>query len=74
MAGRLIRNAIQCRQCGDVIESRSVHDRVACRCGQVSVDGGLLYARRTYGDAGFNELAEYEAGSGSEPSRPAKPS
>ena len=61
LTARLIRNAIQCRQCGDVIESQSIHDQVKCQCGQASVDGGLAYARRTYRDAGLEELSEYEA-------------
>lgn len=65
MAGKLVRNVIQCRQCGDVIESRSVHDWVKCGCGQATVDGGLVYARRTYRDVGFNEMSEYEESSGS---------
>ena len=65
MAGQLVRNAIRCNACGDVIESHSLHDRVLCRCGQASVDGGLIYARRTYHDVGFTELAEYEPDGGS---------
>lgn len=40
------RNAVQCRHCGDVIESRNVHDYVTCSCGTCSVDGGLEYLRR----------------------------
>ena len=36
---------IRCRLCGDVIESRSRHDLVSCRCGEVFVDGGPHYLR-----------------------------
>jgi hypothetical protein len=43
---RLLRNAAECKRCGDVIESRSVHDFVACKCGEIFVDGGLSYLRR----------------------------
>ena len=43
---KIIKNAIQCRKCGDVIESKHVHDFVSCSCGAVAVDGGLDYLRR----------------------------
>ena len=46
MKERIIRNAIQCKHCGDVIESKSVHDFVTCSCGTCSVDGGHEYLRR----------------------------
>ena len=36
---------IRCRLCGEVIESRSRHDLVWCRCGEVFVDGGPHYLR-----------------------------
>lgn len=42
----LRRNAAECKKCGDVIESRSVHDWVSCKCGEIFVDGGLAYLRR----------------------------
>ena len=43
---RIIRNAVRCNHCGDVIESTSLHDFRTCRCGRVSVDGGHYYLRR----------------------------
>ena len=42
----IIKNAIQCKNCGDVIESVSVHDFKTCSCGACSVDGGHYYLRR----------------------------
>ena len=39
----IIRNAIQCKKCGDIIESVSVHDFKTCSCGACSVDGGHYY-------------------------------
>ena len=30
---KIIRNAIQCKHCGDAIESVNVHDYVTCSCG-----------------------------------------
>ena len=43
---RIIRNAVRCNHCGDVIESTYRHDYQPCRCGRVSVDGGHDYLRR----------------------------
>lgn len=59
---RLIRNAIKCNHCGEVIESKSVHDFKWCSCETVFVDGGLEYARRGYKNStdDFEELSEYE--------------
>lgn len=43
---KIIKNAIQCRKCGDIIESKHVHDFVSCSCGAVAVDVGHDYLRR----------------------------
>lgn len=63
MKERIIRNAIQCRHCGEVIESKSLHDFVTCSCGACSVDGGYEYLRRccvTAPDKDYIELSEVE--------------
>lgn len=59
--GKIIRNAIQCTKCGDIIESTHVHDYKTCSCGSVSIDGGLLYLRRgsVNGRDGFIDLSEF---------------
>ena len=44
----IIRNAVQCKNCGDIIESTSRHDFRTCSCGKISVDGGHDYLRRCY--------------------------
>ena len=44
----IIANKIQCRHCGDIIESKIVHDFVTCKCGYCSVDGGKYYLKRIY--------------------------
>ena len=65
---RIIRNAIRCNHCGDIIESTSVHDFRTCSCGCVSVDGGHEYLRRCfrYSPADFTDVSEVEpAGDGS---------
>ena len=45
---KIIRNAIQCKHCGDIIESTYPHDFKTCSCGRCSVDGGLDYLRRGF--------------------------
>lgn len=45
---RIKRNAIQCRLCGDIIESRYTHDFVMCKCKSCFVDGGHSYLRRGF--------------------------
>lgn len=44
---KIIRNAAGCLLCGDVIESETVHDFKSCSCGNLSVDGGLEYSKRS---------------------------
>ena len=51
---RLIKNAIRCKKCNDVIESKSVHHSVVCSCKSVGVDGGLEYNRM------MGEMEDYE--------------
>lgn len=47
---RITKNAIQCKLCGEVIESKHVHDFVQCKCGACAVDGGHEYLRRCFRD------------------------
>jgi hypothetical protein len=56
---KLTRNAVECGQCGDIIESRFTHDFKWCSCHNVAVDGGLSYARRAYRTVDWIELSEY---------------
>ena len=54
-------NKAQCLICGDIVESRRVHDFVMCSCGNLSVDGGREYTRRAFQDSSmYKELTEYE--------------
>ena len=43
---KIIVNKIQCKKCGDIIESKTVHDFKFCKCGAIAVDGGHDYLRR----------------------------
>ena len=47
---KIIKKAIQCKLCGEVIESKHVHDFVQCKCGACAVDGGHDYLRRCFRD------------------------
>ena len=56
---RIIRNAIQCNNCGDIIESTYRHEYVECKCGACAVDGGHDYFRRCFKDKGcYTDLSE----------------
>ena len=47
---RIIRNAVRCKKCVDIIESKTVHDFKVCSCGACAVDGGHDYLRRSFRD------------------------
>ena len=57
----ILKNAIQCKICGDVIESVSIHDFKTCSCGACSVDGGHDYLRRCAKSLDdFIDLSEFQ--------------
>lgn len=62
MEKKIIRNAVRCRHCHDVIESTHRHHFVTCSCGCCSVDGGLDYLKRLFKHSAedYEELSEYE--------------
>lgn len=39
-------NKIKCKKCGDIIESKYIHDFKMCKCNSVGVDGGHEYLKR----------------------------
>ena len=45
---KIVKNAVKCLKCEDIIESIHRHDYVTCSCGNVSVDGGTDYLRRSF--------------------------
>ena len=53
-------NKIRCKKCGDVIDSKSVHDFKFCKCQSVAVDGGHDYLRRVGEIGSWEDLSEYE--------------
>lgn len=58
MKTKIIRNAIRCLKCGDVIESTSVHDFKFCSCGACAVDGGHDYLRRVGNLEDWEDVSE----------------
>ena len=54
---KIISNKAQCLTCDEIIESKYRHDFVTCKCGKLSVDGGLDYLRRAY-DGPWKELSK----------------
>ena len=60
---RIISNKIQCKHCGEISESKHVHDLVKCKCEACAVDGGHDYLKRSYKNSSeedFIELSEKE--------------
>lgn len=46
----ILRNQAMCADCGDHIASFNRHDYRSCKCGNISVDGGVDYLRRLFKD------------------------
>lgn len=60
---KIISNKIQCKHCGEIIESKHIHEFVTCKCETCSVDGGHYHLSRTYKNSpeeDFIELSEVE--------------
>ena len=61
MTEKILHNMAKCLKCGDIIESKYVHDFVRCSCGEIFVDGGLEYCRAGAVDMkNFLPMSEYE--------------
>ena len=54
---KIVRNAIKCKHCGEVIESRHAHDFKTCKCGRVFVDGGRDYIRHGGNNEDYEDLS-----------------
>lgn len=54
----IVSNKVQCKQCGDIIESKHRHDFVSCSCGKVMIDGGREYMRWLGNFEDFIDLSE----------------
>ena len=56
----IVKNAIRCKHCGDIIESTYHHDFKFCSCKRCAVDGGLDYLRRCGTIDDWEDLSEYK--------------
>lgn len=56
---KIKRNAVKCLKCKSIIQSTHVHDFVTCYCGEVSVDGGNEYLKRSGNPNFMEEMSEY---------------
>lgn len=54
---KILVNKIRCKKCGDIIESKTQHQFVTCRCGAVSVDGGHAHLSRSGNREDWEELS-----------------
>jgi hypothetical protein len=58
---RLVRSAVECPACGDVLESTDLLPRATCGCGRTRLDGGLHHQKIgwTLGSK-YRDLSEWE--------------
>lgn len=58
---KLLVNQAKCLICNDIIQSKYTHDYVTCSCGNLSVDGGISYAKRgiANGTESYEDLCLY---------------
>ena len=45
-----MKNRAKCKLCNSIIESLTIHDHVSCACGEISVDGGVMYYKASAKD------------------------
>lgn len=52
-------NSARCKLCNETLVSKHRHDFNSCKCGNLSVDGGLAYIRRAFmkGPDSYEELS-----------------
>ena len=54
---KIIKNSAQCLICQDILVSKHVHDFQRCKCGNLSVDGGNEYLKRS---VSYLEILSYK--------------
>ena len=52
--------AIKCKNCGDTVYSRALHDFRKCSCGYIGIDGGFDYGKIVFHNANDFESIEIE--------------
>jgi hypothetical protein len=53
----ILSNQVHCNLCGDEPFSGNRHDYVACKCGNVAVDGGMDYLKRTFNTTDYRDMS-----------------
>lgn len=54
---KIIKNAAKCLNCNEIVESKNRHDFVMCSCGNLAVDGGKDYLKRSVGKHGTKDMS-----------------
>ncbi len=57
---RIVKNAAQCKKCGDILESKKRVGAVKCSCGSLIIEGGKHYLKRNAAPEDYVEMTEYE--------------
>ena len=57
---KLKENKAICLVCGEILESKYKHDFNTCSCGNLSVDGGKDYIRRSFKTKNWRDMSSYE--------------
>lgn len=58
---KIVRNSVKCLACNEEVESKHRHDFRWCNCGNIAVDGGKDYLKRSGGHkGGIQETSIYE--------------
>ena len=55
----MIVTALRCKNCGDVIYSRTRHDMRYCSCGTIAIDGGRDYTNISFRES-QNDFEKFE--------------
>lgn len=53
----ILSNQVKCHKCGDTPFSAHRHDFRSCKCGSISVDGGMAYLRRVGAIRQYTEMS-----------------
>ena len=57
---KIIRNSVQCLKCNEEIVSEHRHDFKFCKCGNIAVDGGKDYLKRSGGIGKYKDTSIFE--------------
>jgi len=55
---KILKNAIQCKHCGEIIESLYPNDFVVCSCQSVAAYGGLSSLKRVFTTSPENDYVD----------------